>query len=122
MSTETSTPEVAESTTPPRPSIADEPPKLKRCRRVAFGDDDVADPAPVVESEELYKEIDALVAEGRLSYFSLRQVLHYVADAPTVPLEPHSPEVRAGLVAQMVATAAQGAADFAKSEHGEALA
>jgi hypothetical protein len=127
MSTATPT---TESTTPPRPNVTDAPPKFKRCKTAAFGSDD-ARPAPrtyvlpkayvrrplYLENDEaaLIEEIGVCVEEGRLSIHSLKQVLTYVVDAPMVPLEPS--DERAMHVAQMIATAAQAAADFEKSEY-----
>ena len=131
----TATPTI-ESTTPPRPSIADAPPKLKRCKGVAFGEDEARAPVrprarayvlptgyvrrPLYldhDEAALIEEIGVCVEYKELSIHSLKQVLKYVLDAPMVPLEPR--DERDMHVAQMIATAAQGAADFAKSEYAK---
>jgi hypothetical protein len=125
MSTATPT---TESTTPPRPSVADAPPKLKRFKTAAFGTDDARARAYVLpkgyvrrplylddDEAALIEEIGVCVEYKELSIHSLKQVLKYVMDAPMVPLEPS--DERDMHVAQMIATAAQGAADFVKREY-----
>ncbi len=116
---------------PPSPRVADAPPKLKRCRTAASDVDAGPRPAPrtyvlpeayvrrplYLDHDEavLIEEIGVCVEEGRLSIHSLKQVLAYVVNAPMVPLEPSAE--RDMHLAQALATAAQGAADFAKSEY-----
>jgi hypothetical protein len=128
MSTVTAT---TESTTPPRPSVADAPPKLKRCKTAVFGSDDARAPVPrayvlpkgyvrrplYLDADEaaLIEEIGVCVEYKELSIHSLKQVIKYVMDAPMVPLEPS--DERDMNVAQMIATAAQDAADEAKREY-----
>ena len=127
MSTATPT---TESTTPPRPSVADAPPKLKRCKAVAFGTDEPRARAYVLptgyvrrplyldhDEAALIEEIGVCVEYQELSIRSLKQVIKYVMDAPMVPLEPS--DERDVHVAQMIATAAQAAADFEKSEYAK---
>jgi hypothetical protein len=118
--------------------VADAPPKLKRCKGVAFGDDDARVPVPprprarayvlptgyvrrplYLDHDEaaLIEEIGVLVEMEQISIHSLKQVLSYVMDAPMVPLEPS--DERDMHVAQMIATAAQGAADFAQMEYAK---
>ena len=127
MSTATPT---TESTTPPRPSVADAPPKLKRCKTAAFGTDEPRARAYVLpkgyvrrplylddDEAKLIEEIGVCVEYKELSMHSFQQVIKYVIDAPMVPLEPS--DERDMHVAQMIATAAQAAADFAKSEYAK---
>ena len=65
----------------------------------------------------LSEEIAVCVEYKELSIHSLKQVIKYVMDAPMVPLEPS--DERDMHVAQMIATAAQGAADFAQMEYAK---
>jgi hypothetical protein len=111
---------------PPPPS-----PKLKRYKTAASDVDSGPRPAPrayvlpkayvrrplYLDHDEaaLIEEIGVCVEYKELSIHSLRQVIKYVMDAPMVPFEPS--DERDMHVAQMIATAAQAAADFEKSEH-----